>query len=214
MSPLLLRAVERLAALVIGAMSIYLGYNLFLRLTDVTAELSKGSGTLRLPGIGVTISQVGPGVFFALFGATVVWLSVRTQMRYAQQEAAGASSPAHPGEGTGRTEVVYFGGAEGVTDDQVVRSLRSQLRRDFRTLDRIVSALEARNLGALSASELADCISVVPRLKESLLRTVWGPDWGDYSAFRKWIKGGSPEPPPEGLAEPARLFREGSAERP
>jgi len=70
---------ERLLAAGIGGMSIYLGYCLFLALPDVR----ESSGEVRLPiDIRVVIARVGPGAFFALFGAAVVALSLYTAVRY------------------------------------------------------------------------------------------------------------------------------------
>ena len=63
------RHLERLVIALAGALAIWLGYRLFLSMP--LAE--KGTGKLQLPGgISIFISRVGPGVFFALFGAGVL----------------------------------------------------------------------------------------------------------------------------------------------
>src|SRR4051812_39391121 len=65
----LTRMGERLLGVVIGGMSVYLGYSLFTKLPDKTDSSSK----LILPGgISIWLSRVGPGLFFALFGAAIV----------------------------------------------------------------------------------------------------------------------------------------------
>src|SRR5262245_48131492 len=64
-----MRHLERLVIALSGALAIWLGYRLFLSMP--LAE--KGTGKLQLPGgISIFISRVGPGVFFALFGAGVL----------------------------------------------------------------------------------------------------------------------------------------------
>ena len=67
-----LRFLERLCAVVIGGIAIYLGYRLFLKVP----ERHDSAGKLVLPwDVSVVLSRVGPGIFFALFGASVVGAS-------------------------------------------------------------------------------------------------------------------------------------------
>ena len=73
MEPIIFRAVERIVAVVIGGLSVYLGYRLFLHIP----EQKEGEGKIDLPGgISIFVTRVGPGVFFALFGAVIVAFSV------------------------------------------------------------------------------------------------------------------------------------------
>src|SRR5688572_8561747 len=62
------RHLERLLIVVAGGLSIVLGYRMFLAIPRAGED--KGEGKLELPGgISVYVTRVGPGVFFALFGA-------------------------------------------------------------------------------------------------------------------------------------------------
>ena len=75
MDPLILRSLERILSVAIGGLSIVLGYRLFLALP--TQRDSEGS--FKLPwNISVALTRVGPGVFFALFGAAVVALGLHS----------------------------------------------------------------------------------------------------------------------------------------
>ena len=66
-----LRMIDRLLAVGIGGMSIYLGHRLFLALPAIR----DASGEFHLPfDIRVILWRVGPGAFFALFGTAVVAL--------------------------------------------------------------------------------------------------------------------------------------------
>src|SRR5574341_1112697 len=78
MDPLFLRALERIIAVLIGGLAIYLGYQLFIHLpTQMNSE-----GKIVLPGdISVYLSRVGPGAFFALFGTIVVAASFYFQFK-------------------------------------------------------------------------------------------------------------------------------------
>jgi hypothetical protein len=74
MDLLQLRVIERVLAVVVGGMSVYLGYRLFIKLP----EQKDSSGKVVLPGgISVFVSRIGPGVFFSLFGAAVVVVSLQ-----------------------------------------------------------------------------------------------------------------------------------------
>ena len=55
----------------IGAFAIYLGYKLF-----ATATTGEGAANAALGTFQIYISHVGPGVFFALFGAGLVGYAV------------------------------------------------------------------------------------------------------------------------------------------
>ena len=73
------------------------------------------------------------------------------------------------------------------------------------------------DLAALAGSASGDTVSVparamrslagaVPRLKATLMFSVWDEDLGDYAAFHRWVKEGAPEPVPQGLEAPAAYY--------
>lgn len=204
MSALLFRSLERLLALLIGALSIYLGYNLFLNL----AELSESSGQIEWLGSTITLTHVGPGVFFALFGAMVVWLSLRMQMKYARQETPSLGrKEEEPSPST--VAFTYLTATEHVIDDQAIPSARSRLLRDFRAMDQVCSALDEAaddESVVIAENKRTDFIIAVPRIKEALMLTVWNSDWGDYAAFSAWVRAGCSDPPPKNLEAPARFY--------
>jgi hypothetical protein len=71
-----LRGAERLIAILIGGMSVVLGFLLFLRIPSET----NATRQIELPG-GIMISRIGPGIFFAIFGGSgraIVLLGVKT----------------------------------------------------------------------------------------------------------------------------------------
>jgi hypothetical protein len=73
MDPLVLRFVERITAVLIGGLAIYLGYHLFFRVP----EHKDSAGKVMLPwNISVVMSRIGPGVFFALFGVIDVGIAL------------------------------------------------------------------------------------------------------------------------------------------
>jgi hypothetical protein len=70
---ILMRMTERLIAVIMGGISIYLGYRLFL---DIPYRRNQEKGELELPGIKLVLSKVGPGIFFAAFGSLVLLQSM------------------------------------------------------------------------------------------------------------------------------------------
>lgn len=64
------RGGERLLIVFFGGLSLYLGWSLFKNgvNTEQRAEFKNGN-------FSVTLQKVGPGVFFALFGAIILWNS-------------------------------------------------------------------------------------------------------------------------------------------
>ena len=80
---LLMRMVERLLGLLSGALCVVLGYRLFINLPEKTDS----SGKVVLPGgVSIWLSRVGPGIFFALFGAAIVAYSFASTVRVTNEQ--------------------------------------------------------------------------------------------------------------------------------
>jgi len=88
-SVFMLRAVERILAVLVGALSIYLGYHLFLSVPE--HQDSEGKIVLS-GGTSVYLNRVGPGVFFALFGGGIVALAIWRGIKYSAQDQDGNKS--------------------------------------------------------------------------------------------------------------------------
>ena len=84
------RHLERLLIALSGTLAIWLGYRLFLSMPLV----DRGTGKLQLPGgISIFISRVGPGVFFALFGAGVLAYGLHQAVQIAVSPPGAVGSP-------------------------------------------------------------------------------------------------------------------------
>jgi hypothetical protein len=130
-----LRMIERLLAVGIGGMSIYLGYRLFLALPAIW----DASGEFHLPlDIRVILWRVGPGAFFALFGTAVVALSLYASVRY---DVVGPPATLHVDTGS-RVETRSFAGlgSRHTTDDRAVAQ-----RADARALLQRFMAINIRS---------------------------------------------------------------------
>jgi hypothetical protein len=77
------------------------------------------------------------------------------------------------------------------------------------TLDFLNRTLPGLLNPALSSQRRADIELNMPRVRLALVQSVWGPDWGDFDAFRSWVEKGAQQPPPRQFVEPAGLYWQG-----
>lgn len=194
------RGLERLLVITAGALSIYLGYRLFLRMP----ERREGEGKFGLPGgISIYLSRVGPGVFFALFGAVVVGLSFHYPLVVTETVAPSAG----PGPAEAPAQVVtssrsYFVGAYPAGDREALEQARLRVRDHIGLLNGLPTSLRRD----LSESERQAIARGLRNAKLDMIEAVWG-DWGDWPAFADWVRLGAEAPPPPGLEAAAALFR-------
>ena len=204
MDPVILRSIERIVAVLIGGLSIYLGFRLFLAIPERT----ESAGKVVLPGgISIYLTRIGPGAFFALFGSIVVATSfhqaisyhensqsARTQKIVVAQDVRSEPSQAAESAAASRSYTGFGGTAAG----RDLLLLRIQTARDIQFLN---TALRQNLRTDLSPQRRADIDTAIPRLKLALLWSVWDPAWGDFARFKEWLDNGSLGPAPNQIAE-------------
>jgi hypothetical protein len=208
MDLIMLRGLERILAVVLGGMAIYLGYRLFLGIP----KEKNGQGKVVLPGgISIYVTRVGPGVFFALFGSVVVAASLHFSVTYKDTSgpAPGADSAAIGSAGARSKSYTGLGGGS-MIEDGGMNLNRTQVRTDIRFLNTVLPGLLRTDVSAERRDELA---GLLPRMKMEMLKSVWGPDFGDFDQFEGWVARGAPGPAPENLKEAASYYREGQGAR-
>ncbi len=215
MDPDTLRAMERILAVLMGGLLIYLGYRLFLQLPDRTDS----AGKIILPGnISIYLSRVGPGIFMALFGAAVVAFSLHNTVTYRETlsstEACDGNAP-HAGSTSDETQLSpgvreYSGiGERGTVGTlQSLEVSRAMVKRDIFILNSLSNALRTD----LNTEDQVDIELAVPRIKVALLKTVWAEDWGDPEAFEDWVFRSAAEDPPQELEAAAAFYDPGLQE--
>lgn len=193
--PVTLRALERILSVLVGALCVYLGYRLFLHIP----EQREGQGKIEFPGgVSVFVARVGPGVFFALFGAMIVGLSLTKGIAVSR-----------PGGGE---QQVYAGLSPG-SAGSIPRDLaqeRPLVELGVEFLNTLPSLL-VKDLGEAERREVG---TRRREIKLLLMERVWGPDWGNLEAFRLWVEAGAADPVPAPLSAPARFFRAGQGRSP
>jgi hypothetical protein len=193
----LYRELERILAVAISGMSIYLGYRLFL---DVKA-VQDSAGKLRLPGgIAIYLIRIGPGVFFALFGSAVIALSLKNTVSVSESNRA-TSGP----NTTVETHSNYTGfGSLAIANDQAAADKKRELRLDLDFLNKRLPLLLRPDL---STAERTDLSVILPKAKLSLMRMSWDQDWGDFAVFQRWVDEGSSGSLPSNLEDAAKYYR-------
>jgi hypothetical protein len=201
MEPDTLRALERILVVLVGSLSIYLGYRLFLALP----ERADSTGKVVLPGnVSIYLSRVGPGIFLALFGAAVVALSLQTKVLYRQSPGASARGAEVPAE---QRSTEYSGVKElqAPGNQHSLEVSRAMRKRDIAILSSVPGALRSD----LPPEDRVDVELAIPRIKLGLMKSVWGEDWGDAEAFERWAMKGPGDPPPLGLTDAAEFYSGG-----
>jgi hypothetical protein len=204
----ILRSLERILGVMIGGLSIYLGFRLFLALPKKT----DGAGRLVLPGgISVYLSRVGPGTFFALFGCALVLISFRqaVTIEHGRGAADGTNALNRPASGDYDR---YHGAASGsglTKEEQAVRLTETRIA--LADLNRLGYPL----LTNLPANERRMLRSALERGKLALARSVWVTNWGSFDEFEKWVREGNYSPLPDSRASEARdMFNQGQPANP
>ena len=208
MDPITLRFAERLVAVLFGGMAIYLGYRLFLEVP----ERRGGEGRFNFPwDASIVLTRVGPGVFFALFGAVVVGTSLFKGIEW-------RSAPTVPAVSTEKDAGRAFdfkgaGASLTVREQQARDDARVELRRDIALLNNFKAYLR----GNLPEQDRSMIELAIPRIKLALMKPVWGDPangWGDPAEFERWQKGFESDPPPAHLKDAVEFYRYGRTAKP
>jgi len=193
---ILVGAFQRILSILIGGMLIYFGYRLFLSLPGKRGRDS-GSGEFSLGRSSMLkLSKVGPGVFFAVFGAGLIAYSFAKPMKVNIPGASTSapttpSAPTSPGPtnaGTGAVATAgfsYVGAVSAPETDEDRARMRTETQQDIIILN--------RTLDRANASERPQLERAVVKAKVALMEPLWADDWGELKDFRDWLaKGGTP----------------------
>ena len=200
------RHLERLLIILAGALSVWLGYRLFINMP--LAE--KGAGKIQLPGgISVFISRVGPGVFFALFGAVVLSYGLHQAVTVEVRPRVLATGPGTaPAQAAAEASLRYSGVGSTRSTAADRGAERDGMVRLVGELGRVADALKKPPALPLSAEQRLDFGLSLADARARLLAGVWDDKaWGPFPEFQRWIRDGEPDPPPAAIAGGARAFR-------
>lgn len=185
-----LRFVERICAVLIGGLSIYLGCRLFLKIPG----RADAEGKFILPwNITVVLSRIGPGVFFALFGAVLVGVSFFKPIDFDERWRSLSSYPASGDRPVTLDEhSTKFAGLGTQLDGNrsgTLNDARALLRREIALLNRLPGEVKQD----LPPHERNDIEAGLRRVKFALMRSVWDSvAWGPAADFENWVNSREP----------------------
>ena len=193
-----LRAAERLIGMSLGGLTIFLGYKLFMNISQATESSAEAdfSGKVR-----IVLTRIGPGVFFALFGALIVGTSYLSTVQVVDNPFTVDSLSARSASASAvKLGMSYVGATGYLTDSEDDYEKRaSTARRSIRTLHL-----------ALDHAAVQDLVRLRPAVQESklaLLRDIWRPEWGSFGSFSAWADhGGGQLSPLDSLRIPAEMY--------
>ena len=187
---ILVGAFQRILSILIGGMLVYFGYRLFLSLPGKRGP-NGGSGEFSLGRSSkLKLSKVGPGVFFAIFGAGLIAYSFANPMKVNIPGAApnATTTPGATSAGTGAVAAAgfsYVGAVSAPETDEDRPRMRTETQQDIIILN--------RTLDSANASDRPQLERAIVKAKIGLMEPLWADDWGELKDFRDWLaKGGRP----------------------
>lgn len=205
---LVMRMGERLIAVIIGGLSVYLGFRLFMALPDKV----DASGKIIMPGgIDIKLSRVGPGIFFALFGVSIVISSYHYSIKLLPEEKPHAvAHPANILDSSADREIAFIGVASSMEASPIsIENRQAEARRQILVLNRKLPESLKPGVAPADRNQL---LIAVEYAKKKILRDIWDEKWGAFISFEIWLNNGAPEPVPEQLTVPASIFNTGRIE--
>ncbi len=206
------RHLERLLIVLAGAGSIYLGYRMFLAIPKATPEAETGEGKLELPGgVSIYVTRVGPGVFFALFGAVILGLGLHQGLNLEvkeQRSGVVAKDAASGAPATIVTERRLSSAVPSGASAQQYDAERTGTLGTVGQLGRLAAALDGPGGKSLSQQQKIDFGGALNDARLRLLAAVWDEQtWGPYAEFSRWVQEGEGASPPARAAPAVRAYR-------
>lgn len=190
------RAAERILLVVVGAVSVYLGYRLFVLIPNA----NRSEGKFELPGgVSIFMTRIGPGVFFALFGVAVIGYSVTRPIEFTlPTDQKGAIVFSGVGQGSDRPAAATA--AEPAPTGNIAIA-GGEPRSVVARLNGILENAR-QTMSGPAADEFAQAIRAA---KYAVMLAEWDTDWGDRETFAAWARDNGTEDPPLDLVPGAAV---------
>ena len=197
------RGLERLFAVIVAALCIYLGYLLFTKLP----EKSDSSGKVILPGgISIYLSRVGPGVFFALFGSIIIIYSIITQLEINPKSQKNAENKNDSLKV--ESSIKYMSSMEGIMNSVQLEEYRSKTVGQIRKLDQFDKSLQnyLDGIDGIEKQLIQDIVLMMPDIKKNMIVNIWSEKWGEFDEFHRWVEGRNFTNIPKSIEKPCNIF--------
>lgn len=166
----------RFLQILAGVLLCILGYRLFRQVptSNGTAEFS------LTEHLKFNLSKVGPGVFFALFGAAIMVQAIKSPVRL-ERESSPIASKTAPAQ-----ERLLIAGQRDATVAEGAVLTTEQLRPQLRFLNSLAGLLREN----LSIEQRVKVENDQREAKLALMAGAWdNKRWGDFTTFAAWARG-------------------------
>ena len=207
------RHLERLLIVVAGGLSIYLGYRMFLAIPRAPKGAETGEGKLELPGgVSIYVTRVGPGVFFALFGAVILGLGLHHGLTFEVREqrpgAVVTSAPGGAAPNVTVTERRFSSAVPPTASAPQQDAERNGTLGTVAQLSRLGTALDGPGGRGIPPQQRNDFALALNDARLRLLGSVWDEQaWGPYVDFARWVQQGESGVAPPRAAPAVRAYR-------
>jgi hypothetical protein len=174
--------VTRFLLILAGVLLCFLGYRLFQQVPTSTghAEVSLSEH------LKFNLSKVGPGVFFALFGAAILIQALANPVKLERELGAGGALPTR--------ERVVMAGQREVTSPDAPALTAEELQRQMRFMNGMTGLLRDN----LPMERRVTFENDLREAKLALVAAGWDKRWGDFPGFASWARGQSSSEPNPG----------------
>jgi hypothetical protein len=155
-------------------------------------------------GISVYLSRIGPGAFFALFGACLVGFSFHSTVEASRMDPALETTQTAEQR---RGDWSSYKGAAGhtVMDTATLSAQRAAARTAIHNLNQVALNLPT----SWTPGRVSEMRATIRKARLAIVAEVWGQDWEDFGAFRLWVDAGENDPVPAAFTEPATMLHHG-----
>lgn len=165
--PLLFRGSERLLIIAAATICIVLGYKLF----KIVPFHQEGEGKFKLGDLSVNLTKVGPGVFFSLFGAYVLFQSVQNHLEMTLPQKNG--NPANEQIDQIQPANINWMGTTGPVNAELATRAMGPIK--------ILNCLAKKTDGSKVNRDRIE--TAIHQAKVAIIGDVWQPEWGDSNDF-------------------------------
>jgi hypothetical protein len=197
---------------------------MFLAIPRAPKGAETGEGKLELPGgVSIYVTRVGPGVFFALFGAVILGLGLHHGLTFEvreQRPAAVVATGVSAGAGPAATAAGGAAPAVTVTErkfSSAVPAAASSQQQDAERAGTLGTVAQLSRLGTtldgpagrgIPPQQRNDFALALNDARLRLLASVWDePAWGPYLDFARWVQQGESGVFPPRAAPAVRAYR-------
>jgi hypothetical protein len=160
--------------------------------------------------VSIYVTRVGPGVFFALFGAVILGLGLHQGLNLEVKEQRSgvvakdiAGAPATIVTERRLSSAVPSGGSA-----QQHEAERTGALGTVGQLGRLAAALDGPGGKSFSPQQKIDFGGALNDARLRLLAAVWDEQtWGPYTEFSRWVQEGEGGSPPARAAPAVRAYR-------